>query len=673
MGNKYRLTSLVESRKLLWLIAVLFAVAFSIQYFELPYGSAFLSLFSSGKGEVALVGNLGNSSSSSSVGKSLANGSVISSNSLNSTDPITSQGISNVTELSDGKDAKEKHSDDSFDVVGDSDPEDESPSKDFTEVNHNLTVMEVVGGTSLAPEKALESHETIPASNATSRNNVSLDSNEGQNIEQALAGDETVDTRLSKPSDTIPPSDSPPPSRSPEGVGINSGSPVKNAANASQKSENPGFLKTDLVSSVNDSPKKTIPKVKDRPKDPEDTVFSLSAMNDMLLQSITSYHAMKPRWTSGTDQELLLARSLIEKAPKVKDDTDLYAPLYRNFSMFRRSYELMEQTLKIYIYKEGGKPIFHQPVLKGIYASEGWFMKQLKASRHFVTKTPGKAHLFYLPFSTRMLEEMLYVPNSHSHRNLVQYLNNYLNLITSRYSFWNRTGGADHFFVACHDWAPSETKRIMAPCIRALCNSDIKEGFQFGKDVSLAETYVRSAQKPLRQLGGQPPSKRRILAFFAGNMHGYLRPILLQYWENRDPDMKIFGQMPMVKGQMNYIQHMKSSKYCICAKGYEVNSPRVVEAIFYECVPVIISDNFVPPFFETLNWESFAVFVLEKDIPNLKNILLSIPEKKYLQMQKRVKLVQQHFLWHSRPVKYDIFHMILHSIWYTRVFQISSR
>jgi hypothetical protein len=158
-------------------------------------------------------------------------------------------------------------------------------------------------------------------------------------------------------------------------------------------------------------------------------------------------------------------------------------------------------------------------------------------------------------------------------------------------------------------------------------------------------------------------------------MHGYLRPILLQHWENKDPDMKIFGRLPKVKGRgkMNYARYMKSSKYCICAKGYEVNSPRVVEAIFYECVPVIISDNFVPPFLEVLNWESFAVFVLEKDIPNLKKILLSIPAKKYRRMQMRVKRVQQHFLWHARPVKYDVFHMILHSIWYNRVFQMQPR
>lgn len=131
--------------------------------------------------------------------------------------------------------------------------------------------------------------------------------------------------------------------------------------------------------------------------------------------------------------------------------------------------------------------------------------------------------------------------------------------------------------------------------------------------------------------------------------------------------MKIFGKLQ--KNNTSYVEYMKSSKYCICAKGYEVNSPRVVEAIFHECIPVIISDNFVPPFFEILNWESFSVFVQEKDIPNLKNILLSISDKRYLVMQARVKKVQKHFLWHVKPVKYDVFHMILHSIWYNRVFR----
>lgn len=112
----------------------------------------------------------------------------------------------------------------------------------------------------------------------------------------------------------------------------------------------------------------------------------------------------------------------------------------------------MENTLKVYVYREGQRPIMHTPVLKGIYASEGWFMKQLEDHKKFVTKDPQKAHLYYLPFSSRMLEERLYVQNSHSRKNLVQYLKDYLDMIASKYPFWNRTGGADHFLVACHDW-----------------------------------------------------------------------------------------------------------------------------------------------------------------------------------------------------------------------------
>ncbi|CAA7025472.1 unnamed protein product [Microthlaspi erraticum] len=368
-------------------------------------------------------------------------------------------------------------------------------------------------------------------------------------------------------------------------------------------------------------------------------VVSITEMMSLLRQSRTSRSSLKLKRSSAVDQELLYARSQIENPQMIKNDPLLHAPLYWNLSMFKTSYELMEKKLKVYIYREGKRPVLHKPVLKGIYASEGWFMKQLKSSKTFVTKNPRKAHLFYLPFSSKMLEETLYVPGSHSDKNLIEFLKSYLDMISSKYSFWNKTGGSDHFLVACHDWAPSETRQYMSNCIRALCNSDVSEGFVFGKDVALPETTILVPRRPLRALGGKPYSQRQILAFFAGGMHGYLRPLLLQNWGgNRDPDMKIFSEIPKSRGKKSYMEYMKSSKYCICPKGHEVNSPRVVEALFFECVPVIISDNFVPPFFDVLNWESFAVFVLEKDIPDLKNILVSITEERYREMQMRVKM-----------------------------------
>ncbi|KAF5203163.1 Xylogalacturonan beta-1,3-xylosyltransferase [Thalictrum thalictroides] len=406
---------------------------------------------------------------------------------------------------------------------------------------------------------------------------------------------------------------------------------------------------------------------------PPKTVMTISEMNRLLLRRRASA-LMRPQWLSARDKEILSARTQIENAPTTRNDGELYSPLFRNVSMFKRSYELMERMLKVYVYREGEKPIFHQPILKGLYASEGWFMKLMEGNKKFIVKDPRKAHLFYMPFSTRMLEHSLYVRNSHNRTNLAVYLRNYTHMISRKYSFWNRTSGADHFFVACHDWAPYETRHHMERCIKSMCNADVTQGFKIGKDVSFPETYVRSARNPLRDIGGEPASNRTILAFFAGSMHGYLRPILLSHWKNKDPDMKIFGRMPFgVASKMNYIHHMKTSKYCICAKGFEVNSPRVVEAIFYECIPVIISDNFVPPFYDVLNWDAFSVIVAEKDIPNLKVILQSIPDEKYISMQLAVKKLQQHFVWHSKPVKYDLFHMTLHSIWYSRVFMLKGR
>ncbi|KAL2926405.1 hypothetical protein RDABS01_023622 [Bienertia sinuspersici] len=399
--------------------------------------------------------------------------------------------------------------------------------------------------------------------------------------------------------------------------------------------------------------------------------ISLSEMKSLLHNEQASTTAARRRWTTARDRQLLSASLQIRNAPVLRNLSGLHPPLYWNVSMFKRSYDLMERLLKIYVYKEGEKPIFHHPKLRGLYAAEGWFMKLIERSKHFIVRNARKAHLYYLPFSSGTLRTALHDKKSASVKDLEHYLADYVNLIKTRYHFWNRTRGADHFFIACHDWGSRITRHHLGSCIRGLCNANIARGFSVGKDVSIPVTCVRSGNDPIRDIGGKPASERDILAFFAGQLHGYLRPLLLQYWENKVPDMKIMGPMQRdVQGKAIYREYMKSSKYCICARGYEVHTPRVVESIFYECIPVIISDNYVPPFFEVLNWEAFAVFVNEKDILNLRNILLSITEERYLEMQYNLRRVQRHFIWHKNPEKYDLFHMMLHSVWYNRLSQM---
>ncbi|KAJ8751161.1 hypothetical protein K2173_016342 [Erythroxylum novogranatense] len=652
MGQDVRYWLKGETWRLLWIIGVMFAAIVAFQRFELPYESIFSSAY-----RIGLARNSSSLIDDVSLKPQISNMTQL--NGLNSSGPNgTHETVDNFREEKDA-DGNNDHLSEGIVEKNESSASKNHDKEPSNDLSIDLSIDKALYVTNISADMPVpkQVEKSSPHENITTTS---------QNISapdvSALTAQPALPSMKSSQTETFANNTVPPPIAF---VDPNASAMLKDVGNSSYDGKS-GEKQDNLTHS-----EITVVEVKKMPEMPHSSVISVSQMNKLLLQSWSSPYLVRPHWPSVVDQELLQAKSQIESASMSEDNPTLYAPLYRNVSMFKKSYELMENMLKVYIYREGERPILHQPVLQGIYSSEGWFMKLLEASRKFVTKDSSRAHLFYLPFSSRNLEEKLYVQNSHSHANLIKYLKNYLDMISAKYPFWNRTEGADHFLVACHDWAPSETKRYMRNCIRALCNADVKEGFVFGKDVSLPETYVRSPQKPLRDLGGKRASKRSILAFFAGQMHGYVRPILLQHWENKDPDMKIYGKMPKSRGNRNYIQHMKSSKYCICAKGYEVNSPRVVESIFYECVPVIISDNFVPPFLEVLNWESFAVFIPEKDIPNLKTILLSIPEKSYRRMQMRVRKVQQHFLWHSTPQKYDLFHMILHSVWYNRVFQTS--
>ncbi|KAF6167685.1 hypothetical protein GIB67_017180 [Kingdonia uniflora] len=108
---------------------------------------------------------------------------------------------------------------------------------------------------------------------------------------------------------------------------------------------------------------------------------------------------------------------------------------------------------------------------------------------------------------------------------------------------------------------------------------------------------------------------------------------------------------------------LKKSKYCLCLSGYEVASPRVIEDIYAECVPVLISDHYVPPFSDILNWKSFSVQIPVKDIANIKRIRMGISQTQYLRMHRRVKQVQKHFVVNGPSKRFDVFHMTLHSIW----------
>ncbi|CAN6459637.1 unnamed protein product [Victoria cruziana] len=327
----------------------------------------------------------------------------------------------------------------------------------------------------------------------------------------------------------------------------------------------------------------------------------------------------------------------------------------------------MEKRLKIWVYKEGEPPLVHDGPYSDIYSIEGQFINEMDQHGSFITDDAEDALVFFLPFSVATMVRFLYKKRSYDMAPLQAIVSDYIQVISAKYPYWNRTKGADHFMLSCDDWAPyaaTEEQYLFKNSIRVLCNANSSEGFNPKKDVTLPEFNIRNFHLPTPIDNSSPPSSKTILAFFAGGNHGAIRHKLLQQWKGKDSQVLVFHRLP--KG-LNYTELMLNSKYCLCPSGYEVASPRITEAILVGCVPVLISESYVLPFSDVLDWSQFTFTIPVSRIPEIKEILSAIPESAYLKLQANVLKVQRHFVINRPAKRFDVMHMLFHSIWLRRL------
>lgn len=114
----------------------------------------------------------------------------------------------------------------------------------------------------------------------------------------------------------------------------------------------------------------------------------------------------------------------------------------------------MMKRFKVWTYKEGEPPLMHSGPMSSIYGIEGHFMDEIgNIKSPFSAQSPSEAHVFMLPISVAYIIHFLYRPLvSYSRDPLMRVVTDYTHLIARRYPYWNRTHGADHFIVSCHDW-----------------------------------------------------------------------------------------------------------------------------------------------------------------------------------------------------------------------------
>ena len=148
----------------------------------------------------------------------------------------------------------------------------------------------------------------------------------------------------------------------------------------------------------------------------------------------------------------------------------------------------------------------------------------------------------------------------------------------------------------------------------------------------------------------EPPSNitKSYLCSFVGSMTHPIRAKLYDTYVNTkgfhfDPPQQ-WSQV-VQGGQLNRfcnLTHM--STFALAPRGYGLSSFRLYEIMQLGAIPVYVSDRHWLPFTHKLNWNEFCVVIHESEIPDLHDILQSIPEEKRIAMAEKGKQVwKDHF------------------------------
>ncbi|KAM3855627.1 exostosin-2 isoform 2-T8 [Vipera latastei] len=87
----------------------------------------------------------------------------------------------------------------------------------------------------------------------------------------------------------------------------------------------------------------------------------------------------------------------------------------------------------------------------------------------------------------------------------------------------------------------------------------------------------------------------------------------------------------------DYPQILQEATFCIVLRGARLGQAVLSDALQAGCIPVVIADSYVLPFSEVLDWKRASVVIPEEKMPELYNILQSIPQRQIEEMQRQAR------------------------------------
>lgn len=291
------------------------------------------------------------------------------------------------------------------------------------------------------------------------------------------------------------------------------------------------------------------------------------------------------------------------------------------------------------------------------------------------TQHPEEADWFFTPIYTNCDLSETGLPLI---INVPRMMRSAITYISANWPYWNHSKGADHFFVVPHDFAA---------CFHFQEKAAIRRGiFPLLRQATLVQTFGQ-IHHPCMKNGSiiippyvpptrisrhllPPSTPRSIFAYFRGVVYDvrndpkggyYARGVRASIWENfkGNPMFDISSEHPAT-----YYEDMQRALFCLCPRGWAPWSPRIVEAVIFGCIPVIIADGIVLPFEEVIPWKKLAVFVKERDVGMLGHILASMPALEVKQKQDMLadSTIKRALLFPKASMEGDAFHLMLEAL-----------
>ncbi|XWS65934.1 hypothetical protein CRYUN_Cryun05aG0156500 [Craigia yunnanensis] len=318
--------------------------------------------------------------------------------------------------------------------------------------------------------------------------------------------------------------------------------------------------------------------------------------------------------------------------------TPLDSSPYLSPTILPQNYQKMLKSFKIYTYPPPETLSFDSKV-------ESLFYSSLLHSP-FITQNPEEAHLLFIPFSFH---------SDLSTRSAARVVGDY----RTEFIYWNRTLGADHFFLSCSGVGHGSDRNVVElkkNSVQISCFPTTPGLFIPHKDVSLPP--LANFHAPDHAPGSKSSS------YLGYVRYNWVKESILVEQLLADPEILVESEP---SDQMTYEQRLAGSKFCLFEYGPDVSG--IGQAMSFGCVPVVITDRPIQdlPLMDLLAWQQIAVFVgTSGGAKEIKRVLGRVVVEGFEDMRDSAVVASKHFVWNETPQPYDAFHMVMYQLWLRR-------